>query len=90
MLQGCAESNIARTVMMLGCDDDKPHAGILAKGDSFRRVECYRIKRLSRRYLILDDWNFGLSHDPFCTLGFVPDATAPSIRPQWMNMPLLS
>jgi hypothetical protein len=46
--------------MMLGCDDDKPHAGILAKGD------------------------------PFCTLGFVPDATAPSIRPQWMNKPLLS
>jgi hypothetical protein len=76
--------------MMLGCDDDKPHAGILAKGDPFRRVVCCWIKRLSRRYLIFGDWNFGLSHDSFCTLGFLPDATDPHIRPQWMNMPLLS
>ena len=67
--------------MMLGCNHDKPHPGILTKGDPFFRVECCRIKRLSRNRFILVDWNFCISHDPFCTFAFLPDTTDLSIGP---------
>ena len=65
--------------MMLGCNHDKPHPSILTKGDPFFRVECFRIKRLRRRRFILGDWDFCISHDPFCTLGFLPNTTDLSI-----------
>ena len=72
-----------KTVMVLRGDDHKTHARIFAQANPFLCVKFNWVKWLRSSCLIVDHWNFRMSHNPFRVLDSLP---CPSDLSIWAPM----